>query len=96
MSFLQNREVCFNQKTLPITYHNFRHKCLVSLKSKSPNGQGPQTISYKANFSQTESIHPIGVKLNITYINYQNNQGKIQARPQMSLNDTHFSQQLTV
>ena len=26
MSFLQNCEVCFNQESLPITYHNFRHK----------------------------------------------------------------------
>ena len=78
------------------TYHKFCHKCLVSLKSKSPNGKGPQPISYKSNFSQKESIHLIGVILNIIYVTYLNNQGKIQARPRMSLNDTRFSQQLTV
>ena len=37
MSFTQNREVCFIQESLPITYHNFHHKILVRLKSKSPN-----------------------------------------------------------
>ena len=26
MSFLQNREVYFNQESLPITYHNFHQK----------------------------------------------------------------------
>ena len=72
-TFLQNREVCFNQESLPITYHNFRHKSLIRLKSKSPNWH--QLISYKANFSRKESMHLIDVKLNITY---QNNQGVIQ------------------
>ena len=57
MSFLQNREVCFNQEKLPITYHNFCHKSLVRPKSKSPNWQGSQPISYKANFSQRDKIH---------------------------------------
>ena len=42
MNFLQNRKVCFNQKRLKITCHNFRHKSLVRLKSKSQNWQGPQ------------------------------------------------------
>ena len=37
ISFLQNCEVCFKQERLLITYHNFRHKSLVRLKSKSPN-----------------------------------------------------------
>ena len=32
MNFLQNREVCFNQESLPITYHNFHHKSLVDPK----------------------------------------------------------------
>ena len=97
MSFLQNFKVCFNQERLPITYHNFRHKSLVRPKSKSPNWQGSQPISYKANFSQRETMHLLDVKFNITY---QNNQGKAQVRPLlrplMSLNDTHFSCQLTV
>ena len=35
MSFPQNREVCFNQESLPINYHNFRHKSLVRPKSNS-------------------------------------------------------------
>ena len=34
MSFLQNCKVCFNQESLPIIYHNFRHKSLVRPKSK--------------------------------------------------------------
>ena len=97
MSFLQNCEVCFNQERLPITYHNFRHKSLVRPKSKSPNWQGSQPISYKANFSQRETMHLLDVKFNITY---QNKLVKIQVRPLlrplMSLNDTHFSYQLTV
>ena len=29
-----NRKVCFNQESFPITYHNFRHKSLVTPKSK--------------------------------------------------------------
>ena len=54
MTFLQNREVFFNQERLPMTYPYFRHKSLVRLKSKCPNWQGPQPITYKANFSQKE------------------------------------------
>ena len=34
MGFLQNRKVCFNQESLPITYRNFCHKSLVRPKSK--------------------------------------------------------------
>ena len=34
MNFLQNRKVCFNQQSLPITYDNFRHKSLDRLKTK--------------------------------------------------------------
>ena len=67
MSFLQNCEVCFNQERLPITYHNFRHKSLVRPKSKSPNWQESQPISYKANFSQSDNIYPADQKYNITY-----------------------------
>ena len=37
MSFTQNREVCFNQESLPLTYQNFHHQRLVRPKSKSPN-----------------------------------------------------------
>ena len=96
MSFLQNRDVCFNQESLPITYYSFHHKSLVRPKSKSPNWQRYQPISYKANFSQRETMHISDVKFNITY---QNNQGKIQVRPLlrplMSLSDTHLSFQLT-
>ena len=97
MSFLQNRDVCFNQESLPITYYNFHHKSLVRHKIKYPNWAGSQTISYKANFSQRETIHLLDVKFNITH---RNNQGEIQVRPLLrpliSLNDIHFSQQLTV
>ena len=57
MSFQQNCEVCFNQERLPITYHNVRHKSLVRPKSKSPNWQGSQPISYKAKFSQRDKMH---------------------------------------
>ena len=78
MSFLQNRDVCFNQESLPITYYNFHHKSLVRPKSKSPNWQGSQPISYKTNFSQKESMHLIDIKFKITY---QNNQGELQVRP---------------
>ena len=71
MSFLQNRDVCFNQESLPITYYDFHHKSLVRLKSKSPNWQRSQSISYKANFLQRETMHLLDVKFDITY---QNNQ----------------------
>ena len=57
MSFLQNHKVSFNQESLPITYHNFRHNNLVRPKNKSPNSQGSQPISYKANFSQKDKTH---------------------------------------
>ena len=42
--------------------------------------QGPQPISYKANFSQKEGMHLIDAKINTTY---QNNQGEIQVRPHL-------------
>ena len=77
MSFLQNCEVCFNQERLPITYHNFRHKNLVRPKSKSPNWQGSQTISYKAKFSQRDNTYLLDLKYNITY---QNIRGKTKVR----------------
>ena len=57
MSFLQNFEVCFNQERFPITYHNFRDKSLLRPKSKSPNGQGSQPISYKTKFSQRDKMY---------------------------------------
>ena len=47
------------KKRLPITYHNFHHKSLVIPKSKSPNWQGSQPISYKANFSTERNHAPI-------------------------------------
>ena len=78
MSFLENCEVCFNQESLPITYYNFLHKNLVRPKSKSPNLQGSQRVSYKTNFSQKESMHLIDIKFKIAY---ENNQGEIHVRP---------------
>ena len=78
LSFLQNREVCFNQERLPITYHNFHHKSLVRPKSKSPNWQGSQPISYKANFSQRDNIYLLDLKYSIIY---QNIRGKTKVRP---------------
>ena len=74
MNFLENRAVCFNQKSLPITYYNFHDKNLVRPKSKSPNWQVSQPKSYNTNFLQKESVHLIDVKFNITY---QDNQGEI-------------------
>ena len=47
MSFLQNRNVCFNQEKLPITYHIFRHKSLV------------KSISYKDQFFTERKHTPI-------------------------------------
>ena len=73
MSFLQNREVCFNQEKLPITYHNFCHKSLVRPKSKSPNSQGSQPLNYKTKSSQRDNIYLVDLKYNITY---QNIRGK--------------------
>ena len=78
MSFLENCEVYFNQERLPITYHNFRHKSLARPKSKSPNWQGSQPISYKAKFSQRDNIYLKDLKCNITY---QNIRGKTKVRP---------------
>ena len=69
MSFLQNRKVCFNQERLPITYLNFRHKSLVRPKSKSPNGQGSQPISYQTKFSQKDKVYLVDLKYNVTYQN---------------------------
>ena len=66
------REVCFNQESLPITCHKFCHKSLVRPKNKSPNRQGSQPISCKADFLQKKSMHLKDVKFNMTY---QNNQG---------------------
>ena len=77
MSFLQNREVLFNQESLPITYDNFRHKSLVRPKSKSPNWQGSQLIRYKTKFSQRDNIYLVDLKYNITY---QNICGKTKVR----------------
>ena len=57
MSFPQHREVCFNQESLLMTYHNVCHKSLVRTKSKSPNWQGPQPISYKANLHLIYSLN---------------------------------------
>ena len=78
MSFLQNREVCFNQERLPITYHNFRDKSLVRPKCKSPNCHRSQPISYKARFSHRDNIYLVDLKYNITY---QNIPGKTKVRP---------------
>ena len=78
MNFLQNCEVCFNQESLSITYHNFRHKSLVIPKSKSPNWQGSQPISYKAKFWQRDNIYLLDLKYNITH---QNIRGKTKVRP---------------
>ena len=62
MSVLQNREVCFNQESLPITYRNFRHKSMVRPKSKSPNWQESQPISYMATISQRDNIYLVDHK----------------------------------
>ena len=78
MTFLQNREVYFNQESLPITYHNFWHKSLVRPKSKSPNWQVSQSMTCKANFLQKEGMNLIDAKFNITY---ENNQGEIHVGP---------------
>ena len=32
-AFKQNREICFNQERLPITYHNFCHKSFTEISS---------------------------------------------------------------
>ena len=96
MSFLQNREVCFNQERLPITYHNFRHKSLVRPKSKSPNWQGSQPISYKAKFSHRDNIYLVDQKCQITY---QNISGETKVRliliPWNALNGKKVTLQLT-
>ena len=67
-----------NQERLPITYHNFCHKSLVRPKSKSPNWQRSQTISYKTKFSRRDNIYLVDLKYNITY---QNIWGKTKVRP---------------
>ena len=78
MNFLQNRDVCFNQESLPITYYNIHHKSLVRSKSKPPNGQRSQPIATRQIFHRKKSMHLIDVKFIITY---QNNHGEIQVRP---------------
>ena len=76
MSFLQNCKVCFNPERLPITYQSFCHRSLVRPKSKSPNWQGSQPISYKAKFSQRDNIYLADLKYIITY---QNIWGKLRS-----------------
>ena len=78
MNLLQNREVCFNQERLSITYHSIRHESLVRSKSKSPNWQGSQPISYKTKFSQRDKIYHVDLKYNI---NYQYIRAKTKVRP---------------
>ena len=78
MSILENREACFNQEKLPTTYLNFPHKSLLRPKSKSPNWQGSQPISYKTKFSQRDNMYLVDLKYNITY---QNIWGKTKVRP---------------
>ena len=55
-AFYKITKVCFNQESLPITFHNFHHKSLVRPKSKFPNWQGSQLMSYKTNFSRRDNI----------------------------------------
>ena len=97
MGLVQNLKVYFSQESLPITYHHFCHQNLVRPKSKSSSWKGSQLISYKANFSQKETMHLTDVKFNITY---QNEQRIIKVRSllrtEMSLNETLFFRQLTV
>ena len=69
MSFLENRKVCFNQESLPITYHDFRHKNLVRPKNKYENWQISQPISYQTRFSQRDNIYLVDLKCNTTYQN---------------------------
>ena len=78
MSFLQTREVFFNQERSPITYHNFRHRNLVRPGSKYPIWNRSQPISYKAKFSQKDNTYLVDLKYNTTY---QNILGKIKVRP---------------
>ena len=78
MCFLRNLKVYFNQKSLPITYHNLRHQSLVRPRSKCSNWKGAQPISYKANFSLKGTMYLIDVKFNKTY---QNKQRIIKVRP---------------
>ena len=54
MSILQNREVCFNQDCLPITYHNCRHKRLVRPKSKLTR---ISTHKLQGHFSHRDKMH---------------------------------------
>ena len=75
---LTKSQVCFNQERLPITDHNFCYKSLVRPKSKSPNWQWSQPISYKAKFSHRDNIYLVDLKYNITY---QNARGKTKVRP---------------
>ena len=70
MTFLQ--KVCFKRESLTITYDNFCQKSLVIPKSKSPNWQGFQSISYKAHFPQTENMHLIDTQQNINYTSQHN------------------------
>ena len=65
MGFLQNRKVCFNQKRLPIPYHNFCHKSLFRPKGKYLNLQIFQTISCKTKFSYRDNIYLVDLKYNI-------------------------------
>ena len=77
-AFCKISKVYFNQESLPITYHNFRHQSLIRPKSKCSNWKGSQSVSYKANFSVKGTMHLIDVKFSITY---QNKQWIIKARP---------------
>ena len=66
-AFYRIQKFFLNQESLPVIYHNSCRKSLVIPKSKSPNWQESQPISYKANFSQSDNIYPADQKYNITY-----------------------------
>ena len=58
MRFLNHREVCFDQESLPITYHNFRHKSLVRPKNKSPNWEGSTHKLHGQFFKESSKYAP--------------------------------------
>ena len=66
-AFYRIQKFFLNQESLPVIYHNSCRKSPVIPKSKSPNWQESQPISYKANFSQSDNIYPADQKYNITY-----------------------------
>ena len=78
VGFWYFKSLCNRDSVSNKTCQNFHDKRLVRPRSKSPNWQRSQPISYKAKFWQGYNIYLIHHKYNITY---QNTRGETEVGP---------------